>query len=124
MLHKARVKPMTAGAAMLMLALFPAEPASAGELVTIVPEAHYPEGPLWHDGKLYFADEFNQRVRAWDPITDTVVTVAGNGEAKFAGDGGLAVDASLNQPAGLGFDDDGHLFIVDTYNHRIRRVNL
>jgi len=69
MLHKARVKPMTAGAAMLMLALFPAEPASAGELVTIVPEAHYPEGPLWHDGKLYFAEMTRHRIAEWDGRT-------------------------------------------------------
>jgi hypothetical protein len=53
-----------------------------------------------------------------------ITTVAGNGEAKFAGDGGLAVDASLNRPWGLTFDDQGRLYIVDTYNHRIRRVNL
>lgn len=76
------------------------------------------------DGKLYFADELNQRVRVWDPVTDKVTTVAGTGSAGFSGDGGLAVDAALNRPAGLGFDEDGHLYIVDTYNHRIRRVNL
>jgi hypothetical protein len=76
------------------------------------------------DGRLYIADDFNHRVRAVDLTTGMITTVAGNGEAKFAGDGGLAVDASLNRPWGLTFDDQGRLYIVDTYNHRIRRVNL
>ena len=76
------------------------------------------------DGKLYFCDEFNHRVRTWDPVTGTVATIVGTGEAKFSGDGGLAGDATLNQPAGLAFDDNGDLYISDTYNHRIRRVNM
>jgi len=76
------------------------------------------------DGRLYVADENNHRVRAIDLDTGVITTVAGDGQPQFAGDGGLAVEASLNRPAGLAFDDDGRLYIVDTYNHRIRRVNL
>jgi DNA-binding beta-propeller fold protein YncE len=76
------------------------------------------------DGRLYIADENNNRVRALDLDTGIITTVAGNGEAAFAGDGGPAVDASLNRPSGLAFDDQGRLYIGDTYNHRIRRVTL
>ena len=76
------------------------------------------------DGHLYVADELNNRVRAIDLSTGLITTVAGNGDAAFSGDGGLATSASLDRPAGLEFDANGYLYIVDTYNHRIRRVTL
>ncbi len=75
------------------------------------------------DSRLYVADEFNHRVRAIDLTTGTITTVAGNGVPGFTGDGGPATASSLNRPAGLEFDAEGRLYIVDTYNHRIRRVN-
>jgi len=74
------------------------------------------------DNRLYVADELNHRVRAIDLTTGTITTVAGNGVAAFIGDGGPATTSSLYRPAGLEFDADGHLYIADTYNHRIRRV--
>ncbi len=76
------------------------------------------------DNRLYVADEFNHRVRAIDLTTGTITTVAGNGTTEFTGDGGPATASSLNRPAGLEFDAEGHLYVADTYNHRIRRVNL
>ncbi len=76
------------------------------------------------DNRLYVADELNHRVRAIDLTTGTITTVAGNGVAAFIGDGGPATTSSLYRPAGLEFDAEGHLYIADTYNHRIRRVTL
>jgi DNA-binding beta-propeller fold protein YncE len=76
------------------------------------------------DGRLYIADELNSRIRAYDPVTGIITTVAGNGTAGFSGDGGAATAASLNRAAGLEFDAQGRLYIVDTFNNRIRRVRL
>lgn len=78
---------------------------------------------LDNQGNLFLTDTFNHRIRkiAGDGI---ITTVAGNGIASFAGDGGPATAASLNQPAGIGIDTLGNLFIVDTFNSRIRKVTL
>ena len=53
-----------------------------------------------------------------------VSTVAGNGTPGFGGDGGPAPLAQLHFPTGLFVDDDGNLFIADSFNHRIRLVEL
>ena len=54
--------------------------------------------------------------------TYTITTLAGNGTAGFAGDGGAASGATLNYPVGLAFDSSGSLYITDTFNARIRKV--
>jgi sugar lactone lactonase YvrE len=50
----------------LVLLLVIAAPAFAQERIVINPEAHYPEGPLWHGGRLLYAEMGADRVRAWD----------------------------------------------------------
>lgn len=75
------------------------------------------------DGRLYIADELNHRIRAYDPVSGVVTTVAGNGREGFGGDGGPATAATLARPAGVVFDG-GYMYVLDTYNHRIRRVKL
>jgi uncharacterized protein (TIGR03437 family) len=73
-------------------------------------------------GNVYFADSANHRVRrvARDGV---ITTVAGSGIFGSTGDGGPAVQASLNEPRGVAVDDAGNLYIADTRNHRIRRVS-
>lgn len=76
------------------------------------------------DGRLYIADEENHRIRAWDPVTGVITTVAGNGTAGYSGDGGPATQAALNRPSGLAFDAQGRMYIADTFNNVIRRMRL
>jgi uncharacterized protein (TIGR03437 family) len=71
-------------------------------------------------GNLYIADTGNHRIRK---VSGGVIsTIAGNGTAGFAGDGGPAVSAELNFPTGLALDSSGNLYIADTNNHRIRKI--
>ena len=74
-------------------------------------------------GVLYVADENNQRVRRIDPGTGIVTTFAGNGTRGFFGDGGPATAASLSGVNGVCSDTAGNIYLNDTGNNRIRRVD-
>jgi sugar lactone lactonase YvrE len=74
-------------------------------------------------GNLYVADCFNYRIRKVDKKTGVISTVAGNGQKGYSGDGGPAVQASLNEPYGVLPDREGNLYIVDRLNACIRRVD-
>ncbi|MGH7441484.1 MAG: NHL repeat-containing protein [bacterium] len=73
-------------------------------------------------GDLYIADRGNNVVRELDR-SGTLKTVAGDGTAGFQGDGGPAIYAELDQPGGVCVDDQGDLYISDTLNDRIRKVD-
>ena len=62
-------------------------------------------------------------VRRIDATSLIITTVAGTGSSGFSGDGGPATAATLNAPNGLAVDSVGDLFISDTNNNRIRRVD-
>lgn len=72
-------------------------------------------------GNLYFADTYNNRIRKI--TTDGIITtVAGNGQPGYAGDGGAATSAFLNNPTGIALDALGNLLIADQANDVIRKV--
>jgi sugar lactone lactonase YvrE len=73
-------------------------------------------------GNLYIADSGNNRIRRVDR-KGVITTVAGTGEAGFSGDGGPATAAKLDDPEAIAFDAAGNLFIDDSKNDRIRRVD-
>ena len=75
-------------------------------------------------GYLYIADTLNHRVRRVDAATGVITTVAGLGQPRCFGDGGLAVEAGLNEPAALAVSDGGILYIADQSNNRVRAVDL
>ena len=53
----------------------------------------------------------------------TITAVAGTGTQGFAGDGGPATNAQLDQPFDVAFDKAGNLYFSDTFNQRIRKVD-
>ncbi len=73
-------------------------------------------------GNVYIPDSGNSRVRKVSP-DGTITTVAGNGADGYAGDGGLATDATLNYPEAVAFDSAGNYYIADEGANVIRKVN-
>ncbi len=74
------------------------------------------------NGNVYLSHRSQNRIRKID-LDGIITTIAGNGSAGFAGDGGPALKAALNFPAGLCIDSSDNLFIADRNNHRIRKVD-
>src|SRR6266550_5305612 len=74
-------------------------------------------------GNLYFAETGNHVVRKID-TTGNITTIAGAGTQGFSGDAGPATSAALDSPQGLALDAANNLYIADTHNHRIRKLNL
>ncbi|MBM3784704.1 MAG: hypothetical protein FJW30_10115 [Acidobacteria bacterium] len=75
------------------------------------------------DGALYICDIDNHVVRRLDLKTLALTTVAGSTKMGYAGDGGKATEASLNQPYEVRFDKAGHMYFVEMRNHVVRRVD-
>ena len=75
------------------------------------------------EGDLYITDAHQNKVRKVDATTGVITTYAGNGLEEFSGDRGPAILAGLCVPHGCRFDRYGNLYIADTRNHRIRRVD-
>ena len=71
---------------------------------------------------VYVADINNHRIRRISP-TGLITTVAGTGESGFLGDNGPATSAKLNFPRGVAVDRNTNIYIADTGNNRIRRVD-
>jgi sugar lactone lactonase YvrE len=77
---------------------------------------------LERDGAVLIADTYNHRIRRIDRAGQ-ITTIAGNGRSAYAGDGGPATEASLQLPQSIAVDSQGNLFIADTFNHVVRRVD-
>ncbi len=74
------------------------------------------------NGDVFIADADNNEVREVTP--DGIIhDFAGDGTAGYTGDGGAAASAELNQPSGVAVDTDGNVFIADSANNTIRRVD-
>jgi streptogramin lyase len=73
-------------------------------------------------GNLYIADTLNERIRKVDPA-GTITTLAGNGSTGYSGDGGPATQATFRDPHGVAVDSAGNVYIADSVNNRIRRVD-
>jgi len=76
------------------------------------------------NGNMYIADAGNMVIRKIDASTNIITTFAGNGIAGSAGDGGPAIAAELNAPAGLWFDKFGSILVGDEHNKKIRKIDI
>ena len=74
-------------------------------------------------GDLFVADGVNRRIRRLEFAAGTLTTVAGNGTHRFAGEEVPATDASLWSASGVALDATGNLFIADTGNDRVRKID-
>jgi DNA-binding beta-propeller fold protein YncE len=79
---------------------------------------------LGPDGALYVCEISNHVIRRIDEKTGTISTVAGSGKKGYAGDGGPATKAMLNEPYEVRFDSAANMFFVEMKNHLVRRVDL
>ncbi len=86
---------------------------------------HFPQGVTLDPqaASIYVADSANHRVRRVDLASGVITTVAGSAAAGFGGDGGPATDAVLQDPKAVHVAPSGDLYIADTANDRIRRVD-
>lgn len=73
-------------------------------------------------GCIYIADWGNHAIRKVSP-DGIITTIAGTGQPGFSGDGGAATDAMLKGPYGLGIDRMNNLYIADSGNNRVRKVD-
>jgi sugar lactone lactonase YvrE len=89
-------------------------------------ELYYPEAVAVDGaGNLYIADAGDDHIRKVTP-GGTITTVAGNGNATggYNSDNIAATSAQLNGPSGVAVDGAGNLYISDTLNNRIRKVDV
>ena len=75
------------------------------------------------NGNIYFADESNARIRKID-VNGFITTITGNGVIGYSGDGGFAINTTLNAPKGVAIDYNGNLYFTDSGNNRIRKVTF
>src|SRR5712691_8439584 len=75
------------------------------------------------DGTVYILERQGSSLRAVDPKTGIIATIAGTTARGYAGDGGPALSAVFDAPKEMAIDRVGSLLTVDTENHAIRRVD-
>eukprot|EP01040_Poterioochromonas_malhamensis_P007711 gene7711-8327_t len=85
----------------------------------------YQSNGLWIDTNdgIYFTVQWPSKVMYYDPLSEMVTPVVGSSYGGFGGDGNKALDASLNSPMDVWGDTNANIFIADTQNCRVRKVD-
>lgn len=112
--------PLCIAAVLLLLSVSLVHPQTpATSLPLILPSA------IAYDsqGNLYIAEAGNHVIRKID-LASLITTIAGTGTQGFSGDGGAGTAAQLDSPQGLALSTDGKIYIADTHNNRIRKLDL
>jgi sugar lactone lactonase YvrE len=94
---------------------------AAGAPGTTVAMNHPTDAEFGPDGKLYIAAWHNNKIRVFDPATDLVTVLAGDGYG-FAGDGGPGCRVLFDQPKAVAIAPDGTVYTIDQRNLRIRMI--
>lgn len=101
----------------------PGDTPARAAVATDVP-VDYPFGVEYGpDGALYITTVGSHRVLRLDRQSGVLTSVAGNGGKGYAGNGGPAVEATLNEPYEVRFDSKGNMLLVEMQNHLIRKVD-
>jgi hypothetical protein len=125
-----RIRKVTASTGVITTIAGTGSPGCSGEGgLAIYATVSGPNGlALDASGNIYFSD-FCHKVRKISAVTGVITTVAGTGYAGPSGGGGyngdnqLATNAELANPEGIALDGNGNLYIVDSWNQRIREVS-
>jgi sugar lactone lactonase YvrE len=75
------------------------------------------------DGTMYICEREGNRIRKVDPKTGVITTIAGAGQKGYTGDGGPALQATFNGPKWIHVGADGLVYVVDTENQCVRRID-
>ena len=81
----------------------------------------HPQDVTGAPGEVYIADSYNHKIKRMDLKTLRITTVAGDGNQGTAD--GDALNANFDEPAGISYRD-GAVYVADTNNHRIRRLDI
>ena len=79
---------------------------------------------IMSNGDIYIADTQNNRIRKITAATGIISTICGTGNGGIAGDGSAATSAMINSPRDLFLGLQNDLYIADSWNHRLRRIDL
>src|SRR4029077_16750314 len=117
-----------------MLEVWTVEPNHSMTLVVRVGPSHTQFGQFWPppigglavgpDGTIYICDRSGNVVYSYTAGDRGPRVFAGTGQAGFSGDTGPATGAELYRPGGLAVDKQGNLYIADSGNNRIRKVDV
>jgi large repetitive protein len=75
-------------------------------------------------GDIFITDEATHVIREVNIATGNISTIAGNGTAGYTGDGGPAASAQLNGPTGMYVDQNGNVYVADSLNAVVRKIDL
>src|SRR5688572_10812618 len=75
------------------------------------------------DGRAYVAELSGHRIRVLDPATGALSVLAGTGVKGLTGDGGSGDQATFNGPHDLVVGPDGQVWVADTFNNVVRKVD-
>ena len=92
-----------------------------GIITTIAETASFADVAVGKDGSVFITEPEVGRVLRLSP-SGRLMIIAGSGRSGLGGDGGPALDARLDRPAGIEIDADGNLYVADSGNNRVRKL--